>query len=124
MVVGGLVAKLCPTLEAPLSVEFSMQERWRGLPFPSPGDLPDPGISLASSTAGRLFTAEPPGKPPQQQSGKLLQAVGYWLGVADTDGMPVFSFEKLDYCICCLTLYLEDYFIIILKSSLQRFYWL
>ena len=30
--------------QAPLSVEFSRQEYWRGLPFPSPGDLPDPGI--------------------------------------------------------------------------------
>ena len=48
----GLVVKLCPTLEtpwtvahwAPLSVEFSRQEYWSGLPFPSPGDLLDPGI--------------------------------------------------------------------------------
>ena len=30
--------------QAPLSVEFSRQECWSGLPFPSPGDLPDPGI--------------------------------------------------------------------------------
>ena len=29
---------------APLSMEFSRQEYWSGLPFPSPGDLPDPGI--------------------------------------------------------------------------------
>ena len=49
---GGLVAKLCLTLEtpwtgahqAPLSIRFSRQEYWSGLPFPSPGDLPDPGI--------------------------------------------------------------------------------
>jgi len=48
---GGLVAKLCPTLaipwivacQAPLSMGFSRQEYWSGLPFPSPGDLPDPG---------------------------------------------------------------------------------
>ena len=47
-----LVAKLCPTLltpwavacQAPLSMGFSRQEYWSGLPFPSPGDLPDPGI--------------------------------------------------------------------------------
>ena len=31
-------------LQAPLSMEFSRQEYWRGLPFPPPGDLPDPGI--------------------------------------------------------------------------------
>ena len=59
MVVRGdssLVAKLCPTfatpwtiaLEAPLSVGFSRQEYWSGLPFPSPGDLPNPGIEPAS----------------------------------------------------------------------------
>ena len=34
--------------QAPLSMEFSRQEYWSGLPFPSPGDLPDPGIKLGS----------------------------------------------------------------------------
>ena len=53
---GGLVAKSHPTLvtpwtvacQAPLSMGFSMQEHWSGLPFPSPGDLPNPGIELGS----------------------------------------------------------------------------
>ena len=53
---GGLVAKLCPTLaipwtiacQAPLSLGFSRQEYWSGLPFPFPGDLPDPGIKPRS----------------------------------------------------------------------------
>ena len=48
-----------------LSMEFSRQEYWSGLPFP-PGDLPDPGIepmSLVSpALAGGFFTTEPPGK--------------------------------------------------------------
>ena len=40
------------------------QEYWSGLPFPSPGDLPDPGIEPASPTmAGEFLTTEPPGKP-------------------------------------------------------------
>ena len=43
------------------------QEYWSGLPFPPPGDLPDPGIKLESSAspalAGRFFATEPPGKP-------------------------------------------------------------
>ena len=43
-----------------LPLEFSRQEYWSGLPFPSPGDLPDPGIKPASLTslvlAGRFFT--------------------------------------------------------------------
>ena len=34
--------------QAPLSVEFSRQEYWSGLPFPPPGDLPNPGIELGS----------------------------------------------------------------------------
>ena len=53
---GGLVAKLCLTLmtpwtvtcQAPLSLGFSRQEYWSGLPFPSPGDLPNPGIESRS----------------------------------------------------------------------------
>ena len=43
---------------------FSRQENWSGLPFPSPGDLPNPGIKLKSpALAGEFFTTEPPGKP-------------------------------------------------------------
>ena len=39
----------CIAHQAPLSVEFVKQEHWSGLPFPSPGDLPDPGIEPASA---------------------------------------------------------------------------
>ena len=43
--------------QASLSMEFSRQENWSELPFPSPGDLPDPGIEPVShALAGRLFT--------------------------------------------------------------------
>ena len=50
---GGLVAKSCPPLATPqivatLSMGFSRQEHWSGLPFPSPGDLPDLGIEPGS----------------------------------------------------------------------------
>ena len=53
---GGLVAKSCATLVTPwtvacqasLSMGFSRQEYWSGLPFLSPGDLPDPGIEPGS----------------------------------------------------------------------------
>ena len=53
---GGLVDKLCPTLvipwtvacQAPLSMGFSRQEYWSGLPFLSPGELPNPGIKPRS----------------------------------------------------------------------------
>ena len=40
--------------QAPLSMEFSRQEYWSGFPFPSPGDLPDPGIKLASLASSAL----------------------------------------------------------------------
>ena len=40
--------------QAPLSMKFSRQEYWSGLPFPSPGDLPDPGIKSASLVSPSL----------------------------------------------------------------------
>ena len=50
--------------QAPLSTGFSRQEYWSGLPFTSPGNLPDPGIQPGSSAlAGRFFTAKPFQKP-------------------------------------------------------------
>ena len=53
--------------QAPLSVEFSRPEYWSGLPFPSPGDLPNPGIEPRSpaspALAGGFFTTVSPGKP-------------------------------------------------------------
>ena len=72
----GVPAQLCLTLcnpmdcspQPPLSMEFSRQEYWSGLPFPSLGDHLNPGVkptSLASlALAGGFFTTEPPGKPP------------------------------------------------------------
>ena len=49
--------------KAPLSMKFSRQEYWSGLPFPSPGDLPDPGIEPGSSVfQADALTSEPPGK--------------------------------------------------------------
>ena len=70
----GLVTQSCLTLcdpmdcslQAPLSMGFSRQEYWSGQPFPSPGDVPNPGIkpmSLALQTDSLLL--EPPGKPDQ-----------------------------------------------------------
>ena len=52
--------------QAPLSLRFPRQEYWTGLPFPSPGDLPDPEIDPASpaspALAGGFFTTKSPGK--------------------------------------------------------------
>ena len=50
--------------QTPPSMGFSRQEYWSGLPFPSPGDLPDPGIKPMSlpHCAGRRLPSEPPGE--------------------------------------------------------------
>ena len=63
-----LVTKSCPTCNhmdcSPLGSSVLRQQYWSGLPFPSPGDLPDPGIKPASSAlASGFFTTKPPGKP-------------------------------------------------------------
>ena len=49
-------------IQTPPSMGFPRQEYWRALPFPSPGDLPNPGIKPSSpALAGGFFTTEPPG---------------------------------------------------------------
>ena len=62
--------QLCPTLcdpmavarQAPLSMGFPRQEYWIGLPLPSPGDLPNPGIEPVSpALQANSFTTEPLG---------------------------------------------------------------
>ena len=70
-----LVALLSPTLcnpmdwwttahQASLSMGFSRQDYWKGLPFPSPGDLPNPGIEPGSPALQlNSLLSEPPGKP-------------------------------------------------------------
>ena len=64
--------KSCPLFETPWTVAhqsppsmgFSRQEYWSGLPFPSPGDLPDPRIEPRSpELQADALTSEPPGKP-------------------------------------------------------------
>ena len=50
--------------QAPPSMEFSRQEYWSGLPFPSPGDVPNPGIEPESPTLqADALPSELPGKP-------------------------------------------------------------
>ena len=80
MVCDVLVAQLCPTLCNPMvcnlpgsSGDFSRQEYWSGLPFPSPGDLPDPRIQPRSPAlqADSLLSV-PLGKPEKAERFKLL----------------------------------------------------
>ena len=62
--------------QAPLSMGFSKQEYWSGLPFPSPGDLPDPGIEPRSpALQADALTSEPPGKHVEE-------------GISEREGVP------------------------------------
>ena len=64
--------------QAPQSMEFSRQEYWSGLPFPSPGDLPNPGIEPGSPTLqADALPSEPPGKPPDKA---MLQIISNFRG--------------------------------------------
>ena len=67
-------AQLCPTPydpmvahQPPLFIGFFRQEYWSKLPFPTPGNLPNPGMEAVSivslALAGKFFIAAPPGKP-------------------------------------------------------------
>ena len=60
-------------IRAPLSLEFSRQEYWSGLPFPSPGDLPNPGIepSFPALQADSL-PAKASGKPNKGHGGSQI----------------------------------------------------
>ena len=72
-------ARLCYH-QAPLSMGFSRQEHWSGLPCPPPGDRPDPGIEpvslMSPAQAGKLF--EPLGKPPGNMRGDYLDHILGW----------------------------------------------
>ena len=58
------VAPWTVAYKAPLSMDFSRQAYWSGLPFPSPGDLPDPGIkSRSPALQADALSSEPPEKP-------------------------------------------------------------
>ena len=74
--------------QAPLSMGFSRQEYWSGLPFPSPGDLPNPGIKPRSlALRADSLPVKPQGKPKNTGVGSLslLQWIfwpGNWTGVS------------------------------------------
>ena len=64
LIVSDSVAPWIVAHQAPLPMEFSRQEYWTGLPFPSPGDLLDPGIKPASpALQADSLSSEPPEKP-------------------------------------------------------------
>ena len=79
-----LFAKLCPTLCNSMNCSppgsfvhgFPRQEYWSGIPFPSPGNLPDAGIEpIPPALAGGFFTTEPPEKLLTKYQGCLIQVL-------------------------------------------------
>ena len=79
LVVSDSVNPRTAALQSPLSTEFSREEYWSGLPFPTPGNLTNPGIepmSLGSpALAGKVFTIKSPRKPPEEI--KSVLKLGY-----------------------------------------------
>ena len=79
--------------QAPLSKRFPRQEYWSGLPFPSSGELPDPGTELTSpALASEFFTTQPPEKPwhanyPFYNNNTWLSQIG------DTENIPSWQNE-------------------------------
>ena len=88
-----------------LSMGFSRQEYWSGLPFPPPGDLPDPGIEPASpALAGGFFTNEPPGKP-------TYWPISLLINLAGLSALPLASYATIEVClfflrICCSSMWM------------------
>ena len=65
--------------QAPQSMGFSRQKCWNGLPFPSPGDLPDPGIEPGSpALQADALPSEPPGKPMWDGWLQFRKGVQFW----------------------------------------------
>ena len=76
--------------EAPVSLRFSRQEHWSGLPCPPPGNLPDPGIEPASLTspalAGRFLLASRASKAVHMGSGQVICFFLNWGPVSGVSG--------------------------------------
>ena len=111
---------------APLSMEFSRQEYWSGLPFPSPRDLPNPGIEPVSfatlALAGQFFTTAPPGPNPHLlvcfHSCSAFGITGFcpsghsWLNLSPS--FPVFFLYKILHW---LLIFLKNIFIYLLRCT-------
>ena len=78
---------------------FSRQKYWNGLPCPPPGNLPDPGIELASpALAGRFFTTELPGKPVSEYTLSKISAFFILITVQLINFLKMFLNTKEIHC--------------------------
>ena len=95
--------------QAPLSMDFSRQEYWSGLPFPSPGDLPDPGIkSKSPSLLADSLSSDPLGKPHTmkyqtiKKKKEIMPFVATWMDLKIITLSEVSQKEKDKYYIVSL----------------------
>ena len=86
----------------PGSMGFLRHDYQSGLPFSPPGDLPDPGIEVASpALRGGVFTTEPPGKPPLLLLLSISVSAGQWRQVGMRAGTLQKSWEFSDGSVLC-----------------------
>ena len=102
------VAQSCPTLcdpwtvayQAPPSMVFSRQEYWSGLPLPSPGDLPNPGMEPRSpALQADALTSEPPGKPSVHKRSKIGPVRFTHIAISSCEAAVVIT-ECLEFPVC------------------------
>ena len=78
--------------------EFSRQEYWSALPFPSPGDLPDPGIKpMSSALQADSLPSEPPGKSVYHTDDRIsvFELRTHWSGIPDSSAFSCFWGPKM-----------------------------
>ena len=96
------VAKLCPTPYYPRLLcpwDFPRQEYWHGLPFPSSGDLPDPGIEPTSpALAGGFFITEPSGKPSRVFTTSFNHEASRLSSLSSSSDMAIWRFVLQLFC--------------------------
>ena len=109
-VVSNSVTPWTVACQVPLPMEFSRQEYWHGLPFPSPGDFPIPGIKPGSlALKADLILSEPPGKPiwwgvtHKDANVKLWGKVYYSVGQNIVVNLSFFRTGD-HWCLRCITL--------------------
>ena len=84
------------------SMEFSRPEYWRGQPFPSGGDLPNPGIEPRSpSVQADFLPSEPPGKP--KNTGVVSLSLLQWIFLTQESNWGLLHCRRISYLLAIFT---------------------